>query len=494
MRAGSVVKKSLGGLALLVFLLAGSSFAQITFERTYGGSEGDWSWSVQQTQDGGYVIAGGTASFGSGGTDVYVVKTDSMGNALWERTYGGSDYDYGRSVRQTLDGGYIVAGWTTSFGAGEPDVYVIKTDSLGNVLWDSTYGGSYWDRGYCVRQTLDGGYVIVGFSGSFGAGWYDVYLIKMDSLGSIRWEGSYGGTADDWGGFVQQTLDGGYVIVGETESFGLGESDVFLIKTDSLGNTLWDTTYGGSAREGGFSVQQTLDRGYVIAGYAQSFGPGQLDAYLVKTDSSGSVLWDTTYGGSGDDRGFSVQQTFDGGYIIAGLTESFGAGSTDVYLIKTDSAGTTLWQVTYGGTEHDWGGFVEQTLDGGYVIAGRTSSFGAGSGDVYLIKTDSLGRVLGIEEEDPRFNAKGLRVALLQNRPNPFHGSTVIGYSLPLAAQVTLEVYDIAGRLVESLVDERQEPGIHEVRWDTEDKASGIYFYSLQAGDFTDIKKMILLR
>lgn len=168
--------------------------------------------------------------------------------------------------------------------------------------------------------------------------------------------------------------------------------------------------------------------------------------------------------------------------------------SESTYLIKADSLGNVLWEATYGDSIYDCGLSVQQTLDAGYIVAGVTAYFGTTLYDVYLIKTDSLGRVLGIEEEDPRFNVKSLRAVLLQNQPNPFHGSTVIGYSLPLAELITLEVYDIAGRLVESLVDERQEPGVHQVRWDTEDRASGIYFCRLQAGQYTSVKKAVLLR
>jgi len=259
------------------------------------------------------------------------------GQIKWIKTYG-SGGDVGFSVQQTLDGGYIIAGITWSFGADYEDVYLIKTDAYGNVEWTKTYGGNAGDQSYSVQQTQDGGYIIAGETES-GAGRHDVYLIKTDVYGNVEWTKTYGGGDWDLGCSVQQTQDGGYIIVGATESFGAGEFDVYLIKTDAYGNVEWTKTYGGSYNDCGLSVQQTEDGGYIIAGYTYSFGAGKGDVYLIKTDAYGNVEWTKTYGGGGDDRGGSVQQTQDGGYIIAGATGSFGAGSWDVYLIKTDAYG-----------------------------------------------------------------------------------------------------------------------------------------------------------
>jgi hypothetical protein len=299
---------------------------------------------------------------------------------------------YCLSVQQTTDGGYIVAGDTRSFGAGGYDVYLIKTDSTGDTLWSRTYGGSYNDYGFSVQQTTDGGYIVAGITSSFGAGGYDVYLIKTDSLGDTLWTRTYGGSSNDDGSSVQQTTDGGYIVGGRTLSFGAGNFDVYLIKTDSIGDTLWTRTYGGSQHDDEWSVQQTTDGGYIVAGFTYSFGAGQGDVYLVKTDSLGDTLWTRTYGGNQNDDmwSVSVRQTTDGGYIVVGVT---GSVNVDVYLIKTDSLGDTLWSRTYGGPYYydDWGVAVQQTTDGGYIVAGYTESFGAGDFDVMLTKLDSLG-------------------------------------------------------------------------------------------------------
>jgi hypothetical protein len=252
----------------------------------------------------------------------------------WEKTFGGQNSDWGFSVQQTSDGGYIIVGTTWSYGAGEADVYLIKVDANGNMQWSRTFGGAREDRGFSVQQTRDGGYIIVGSTTSYGAGLYDVYLIKVDANGNMQWSKTFGGTGHDVGYSVQQTRDGGYIIVGYTESYGAGGYDVYLIKVDANGNMQWSRTFGGSGDDEGYSVQQTSDGGYIIVGSTTSYGAGGSDVYLIKVDANGNMQWSRTFGGARDDGGSSVQQTSDGGYIIVGYTASYGAGGSDVYLIK----------------------------------------------------------------------------------------------------------------------------------------------------------------
>jgi hypothetical protein len=379
----------LGGLALLlVGLGVGKSVVQAPsweWFKTFGGSDWDSGSSVQQTSDGGFILVGTTTSFGAGGFDVWLIKTDADGNKLWEKTFGGIRDDRGHSVQQTSDGGFILLGWTESFDAREADVWLIKTDASGNIEWDRTFGGSDRDKGSSVQQTSDGGFILVGYTESFGAGWADVWLIKTDADGNKLWEKTFGGSGLDSGSSVQQTSDGGFIIVGYTTSFGAGGFDVWLIKTDADGNKLWEKTFGGSRRDWGSSVQQTSDGGFIIVGYTTSFGAG--DVWLIKTDANGNKQWDRTFGGSDWDEGWSVQQTSDGGFIIVGWTWSFGAGGPDVWLIKTDANGNKQWDRTFGGSDWDWGFSVQQTSDGGFIIVGSTESFGAGEGDVLLIKS-----------------------------------------------------------------------------------------------------------
>jgi len=323
-------------------------------------------------------------------------RLDSSHNPMsaisFAKTYGGTNGEGATSVRQTSDGGYILAGRTYSFGAGG-DIFLIKTDANGNIQWAKTYGGTNNDWAYSVQQTSDGGYIVAGYTWSFSVGYYDIFLIKTDANGNLQWAKTYGGASFDWATSVQQTSDGGYIVAGATWSFGAGNGKFFLIKTDANGNIIWAKTYGGTIGEYARSVQQTSDGGYIVAGYTASFGAGNGDFFLIKTDANGNIQWAKTYGGTSYDLATSVRQTSDGGYIVAGSTESFGAGGRDIFLIKTDANGNIIWAKTYGGIYRDSATSVQQTSDGGYIVAGYTDSFGAGGRDIFLIKTDANGNI-----------------------------------------------------------------------------------------------------
>jgi hypothetical protein len=270
-------------------ILAQTSPTDPLFVKAIGGATGEEGHSIQQTSDGGYVITGYTYSFGAGNTDVFVIKLDSSGNLSWAKTIGGTGYDVGSSIQQTSDGGYVITGGTESFGAGNGDVFVIKLDSSGNLSWAKTIGGTNDDYGYSIQQTSDGGYVITGGTWSFGAGYSDVFVIKLDSSGNLSWAKTIGGTSEDYGYSIQQTSDGGYVITGYTSSFGAGNYDVFVIKLNSSGNLSWAKTIGGTSVDVGYSIQQTSDGGYVITGDAWNFGTGKNDVFVIKLDSSGNI-------------------------------------------------------------------------------------------------------------------------------------------------------------------------------------------------------------
>jgi hypothetical protein len=378
----------------LVAIFTGYAYA-VAFAKTYGGTGGDDAYSVQQTSDSGYIMAGRTNSFGAGWDDIFLIKTDANGNIIWAKTYGGSANEYAFSVQQTSDGGYIVAGRTNSFGAGSTDILLIKTDANGNIIWAKTYGGTNTDSALTVQQTSDGGYIMVGITYSFGAGGRDIFLIKTDASGNVQWAKTYGGTGDDYAHSVQQTLDGGYIVAGWTNSFGAGGEDILLIKTDANGNIIWAKTYGGTDDDGAYSVRQTSDGGYIVAGWTISFSMG-VGTFLIKTDANGNIIWAKTYGGDGDfySGARSVQQTSDGGYIVTGNTVYLsGLGWLEIFLIKTDANGNIIWVKTYEGTNVEEAFSVQQTSDGGYIVAGWTLSFGAVWGDAFLIKTDANGNV-----------------------------------------------------------------------------------------------------
>ena len=361
------------------------------FVKTFGGTDDEGGLSVQQTTDDGFIIAGGIGD--SNGLHVWLIKTDSEGNEEWNQTFGnGSGVGY--SVQQTNDGGFIIAGVALSLGNGSSDVWLIKTNSEGNEEWNQTFGGSGLDAGFSVQQTNDGGFIITGDTGSFGNGSTDVWLIKTDAEGNEEWNQTFGGSEWDRGYSVQQTSDGGFIIAGRTRSFGNGSADIWLIKTDVEGEEEWNQTFGGSDSEEAKSVQQTADGGFIIAGSTASFGNGYEDIWLIKTDSRGNEEWNQTFGGIVLDNASSVQQSTDGGFIIAGTTWSFGNGSGDVWLIKTDAEGDEKWNQTFGGGDSEDAYSVQQTTDGGFIITGSTRTFGNGRIDVWFIKTDTEGNTI----------------------------------------------------------------------------------------------------
>jgi hypothetical protein len=362
------------------------------FCKAIGGKNDDGGVSLIQTSDGGYAITGGTYSFGAGGEDVYVVKLDANGNLQWTKTIGGPESEEGVSLIQTSDGGYAIAGLTQSFGAGEDDVYVVKLDANGNLQWTTTIGGKKEDGGFSLIQTSDGGYAIAGYTLSFGAGEADVYVVKLDANGNLQWTKTIGGPGSEIGFSLIQTSDGGYVIAGSTESFGVGGADVYIVKLDANGNLQWTKTIGRPGNEIGFCLIHTSDSGYVIAGSTTSFGTGGVDVYVIKLNANGNLQWTTTIGGKEEDVGVSLIQTSDGGYAIVGSTKSFGAGEWDVYVVKLNANGKPQWTKTIGTKDEKFiKSSIIQTSDGSYVIAGTTRSFGAGGRDVYVVKLDKNG-------------------------------------------------------------------------------------------------------
>ena len=358
----------------------------LVWSQIFGGSDYDIAESVQQTTDGGYILAGWTSSYGAGNRDAWLIKTDATGTEQWNQTFGGSNNDAAKSVQQTTDGGYILAGWTESYGTGNGDAWLIKTDATGTEQWNQAFGGSDYDMVKSVQQTTDGGYILAGYTESYGAGNGDAWLIKTDAAGVEQWSQTFGGSDKDRVHSVQQTTDGGYILTGYTCSYGAGDKDAWLIKTDATGIEQWSQTFGSSNWDEVRSVQQTTDGGYILAGFTSSYQAGYVDAWLIKTDVAGTEQWSKTFGGSNVDAVESVQQTTDGGYILAGCTWSYGVGTENAWLIKTDVAGTEQWSKTLGDFEYNWVGSIQQTTNGNYILAGYTESYEANGSDAWLVK------------------------------------------------------------------------------------------------------------
>jgi len=381
---------------IFLFFLVLSSFSSLNAQwaRAYGGYDGDNANSIQQTSDGGYIVAGYSSSFGAGGYDVWVLKLSSTGAIDWQHTYGGSGNDYANSIQQTSDGGYIVAGYSSSFGAGDYDVWVLKLSPTGTIDWQRTYGGSDWDYTNSIQQTSDGGYIIAGSTNSFGAGDYDVWVLKLSPTGTIDWQRTYGGSDGENANAysIQQTNDGGYIVTGYKE-FGAGTEDIWVLKLSSTGTIDWQRAYGGSDVDYAHFIQQTSDGGYIVAGNTFSISTGCSDIWVLKLSLTGTIEWQRTYGESCGENAYSIQQTSDGGYIVAGKTWPFGVGSSDAWILKLSSTGTIEWQRTYGGSDWNSANSIQQTSDGGYIATGHTFLFGAGSGDIWVLKLFSDGNI-----------------------------------------------------------------------------------------------------
>ena len=367
------------------------------WSKTYGGLNDDVARSVVQTSDGGYAIAGYTNS--SGSFDFWLVKTDSAGSHLWNKTYGGvAAQEYAYSMVQTSDGGYAIAGYNASIG----DALLVRTDSNGNQLWSKTYGGPGNDTANSVVEASDGGYVLAGSTDSYGAGKNDFWLVRTDSYGTQMWNKTYGGPGNDTansvveasdGGYdsVDEASDGGYVLAGSTDSYGAGKNDFWLVKTNAAGNQIWSRTYGGPGNDIASSIVRSFDNwGYVLAGSTDSYGAGKNDFWLVRTDSYSAQMWNKTYGGPGDDVASSVVQSLDLGFALAGYTTSYGGGSSDFWLVRTDLDGNHQWNETGEGPGDDVASSVVQTTDGGYAMAGITKPYGAINGDIRLVKLTAV--------------------------------------------------------------------------------------------------------
>jgi len=385
--------------------------------KTYGGSSSDYVNSIQQTTDGGYIVAGYTHSFGAGDSDAWILKLDQDGAVTWQKTYGESDRDYVDSIQQTTDGGYIAGGSTYSFGAGLSDFWVLKLDPNGTVIWQKTYSsynewGVHSDSVESIQQTADGGYIVAGLSLDQDDGWddYDFWIVKLDDNGDITWQKRY--LDIDWihTHSIQQTLDGGYIVTGELWNFYLEpnppnrfDSDIFVLKLNSSGDIIWNKFYDNGSWEYANSIQQTSDGGFIVAGET---GDSDANTTLIfKLANNGDISWQKNYAGSDfyytnaihqtDDDGDSVS---DDGYIVVGSTSTdYLDDDHDILVLKVNSSGNIMWQKTYGGSNNERAGSIIQTSDGGYVIGGLTGAYGAGNSGMLILKISSNGNIPGCD-------------------------------------------------------------------------------------------------
>ena len=448
-------------ILFLLFLLfcIHNIYAQptIQWKKCYGGTLTDQSNSIHQTKDDGYIIAGfsestnGDVTGNHGLNDYWLVKTDSLGTILWQKTYGGTKDERATFVQQTSDLGYIVSGYSQSNDGDVTghhglttiyDCWILKTDSTGVIEWQKSLGGTSVDYATCVRQTADGGYIVSGYTLSINGdvtanhGSYDYWIVKLDSTGVIQWEKSYGGTSFDQANSIQQTTDGGYIVAGISQSVNgdvtgnHGNVDYWVIKIDSLGALQWQKSLGGSGIDEAYSVQQTFDGGYIVSGWSNSLNGDvighppatNLDYWIVKLNSIGTIVWQKTFGGTANENALSIKQCTDYGYIIAGWSKSnngdvtghHGGATDDYWLLRLDSIGTKQWQISLGGTAHDQASCIQQTKDGGYVVTGSalsidgdvTGHHGSVNHDYWVIKLNKFNLPVELITFNAKLNSK----------------------------------------------------------------------------------------
>jgi len=327
-----------------IYLIKTNEYGDTTWTKHYGGYNWDDAAAVIEGTDNNFYITGGVSSFGNGATDAFLMKVSSVGDSVWLKTYGGTEDDDGYDLLQCNDGGFMITGASCSFAIGFSSVYAIRTDANGDTLWTRTYEKEDFNGAYSVIQTTDNGFLFAGVTGTAGSSTYDCYVVRINSAGDTLWTKTYGGSSYDVMTCVCKLTDGNYLLSGATWSFGAGGYDMYLIKIDTNGGVIWEKTYGGTANDYGYYCIAS-SFGAVIVGETSSFGHGGSDAYMVAVNQNGDTLWTHVYGGADDDLVNCIKETTDGGYIMSGLTYSF-SGTMDAYLIKTRSDG-------YAGIEYN---------------------------------------------------------------------------------------------------------------------------------------------
>ena len=460
---------------------------------TYGGDLRDSAKSLIQTNDGNYVFAGSTNSFGNEFYDVYLVKTDENGNELWARTFGGLNYDGANSVVETSDNGLLITGYTYSFGSELSAIYLIKTDNNGDSLWTKVIDYYSYEFGNFGIQASDGGYVIVGIGKPANSNANDIILLKTDENGNFLWINYIGGNnidSSDCGTCVQQTNDNGLIISGITHSPDQGNGNVYLIKTNADGDTLWTKQFNGNGNSHGNFIQQTNDEGFIITGYVEYYGVTS-DIYLIRTDEIGDTLWTSKIGAQFDCMGFCVKQTNGDGFVVAGSIHDWSDDSYNACIIKTNSCGDSLWSKSFGGDLKATAFGIITTNEDEYIVTGCIdSNTFPNQDDAFLLK---LGYEMGIED-----NINSSHFSAI-NYPNPFNPTTTIEFFIQNESKVEISIFNIKGQIIKTLINEFLNIGDYSISWDGVDDSgkavgSGVYLYQIKTPSKIMTKRMLLLK
>jgi hypothetical protein len=484
MKKSYKLKFLLGSLAALIAPNAAEA-QYVTFQQVYQSSVDRSARDILETPDGGYIIAGMSETSIPGDTNIYIIKTDNVGDIMWTKEYGGNNPDYPYNIVATPDGGYLLLGYTASYGAGDYDTWLVKVNSAGDFQWDKTYGGTGDDQGKALIATTDGNYMITGRTNTpngNSATNYDAFLLKVDPSGTEIWTKYYGGGIYESGRALTQTADDGYALAGITNSFGSGMGDVYVVRTNSTGDTLWTKWYGGPNIDDGNEILTTPDGGFVISAETKSFGAGDFDVQLFKTDGNGSVVWNELYGGTEKDISHMLQKTSDGGYILGCISRSFGWIEPEMWLIKTNNSGGVAWETSYGSFDHEHLYAAKQTADGGYMVVGHSKSYGPNMKAMFLKLNDSGTFAVSVNEHV----AAG---ELFTIYPNPSEGEVKIHWGQLGDSQ--LSVMNALGQtiLTENINGNNSNGStVIDLRYET----PGIYLFNLRTADQSSTKRIII--
>ncbi len=469
---------------LLVIVLSISAHAQpdTLWAGFYGGRHVQYLYSAQQTMDGGFIM-GGTTYDRNAKSNYFIVKAGVNGDSLWSIDWGGERHDKGRGVCELSNGGYVIVGEKNSYEIGSYIGSATKFSRDGDSLWTRYYGGEESDYLRDVVATDDGGFIAAGYTSSFGNGTNNAWVVKADSDGEIEWQNIYGGGGADFFRSIISTADGGYAAAGFSNSYGGGRSDHFLVKIDSEGNEEWHTTYEGEGREECYSVIQTSDGGYALGGVLDEVGSTW---WLVKTDANGELEWDHRHYAGGVI--FSLLQTSDIGYVMGGRGyqgDEFGTFNC----IRVDSVGEEQWSFHSDDREDGDCFEVLQMDDGGYAFAGW-SQHGNLQQDFRLFRTEPDPLIVP-RFIDPSYPSDFIVEAAY---PNPFNGVVTIPYRIPVSGKVRITVYDSFSRELELLVDDFKPSGCHQITWVPESLPSGTYMVSVGLANSVSMVPVMLVK
>ncbi len=482
--------KIISSFLFLILFFKASANTDTAFVYTYGKSGHDFARQIMCTSDSGYIIVGSTSSAGAGTSDMYVIKTDRNCNREWSQVYGTSAIEWGYGVRETSDHGFALIGFTNQNISSGYDALLIKISATGDMQWSKTFGGTDWDFGYAIENANDGGFIICGSTYSPSNGGEDMLIIKADSVGNVVWKKNIGGANDEEVHSIIKDQYSNYLILGETNSFGAGDKDYYLVKINEDGDTLWTKTYGGANFDAGYSIDTTIDGNYLVFGTSKSFpGPTDKQMYLLKTDTSGIVLHSQVDGGSNttgnDEEGRFAKQLSNGEMVIGGMTQSYGLGGKSLFMLHFLSNGNFDNGANWGGTDDDEGFSMAVGKDGQLVFAGITTSYGFGLEDVYLIRIDSFAGYFPLSIHTFNDEHVGVNeIAGEQNffsiYPNPCANSTSVNFTKSISGKkYELKIVDVMGKEIENNIIKKFPVTISK----GQELQSGIYFVSIYEDD-----------